>query len=316
MSDFKSFEKKICDQEKKVRQEITALQKLHKERPAEKVKNYTFKNLVAEVTLAELFADKEELIVIHNMGEHCPYCTLWADGFNGYYNQLRGRAAFVLINNDKPELQQQFATARKWTFPVVSCQGTTFFQDMGFQGQSKTGEAMFWPGVSIFRKAKDGSIERTTRAVFGPGDLFSSIWHLFELLPKGPNGWEPSNKTTTEPKGLAQIDGFNVSVVYAKDVKTTQKFYQDVLGFAHVRDMGEGVLLRSQNAEMTMYIGNEQKPQVSLCFNSAMGVMKAAEQLKTNGVQIVSQYGSPESGFAGVLFADPNGNLVEIAGAR
>ena len=42
-------------------------------------------------------ATKRDLIVIHNMGASCPYCTLWADGFNGIYDHLADRAAFVAL---------------------------------------------------------------------------------------------------------------------------------------------------------------------------------------------------------------------------
>src|SRR5215204_1578561 len=33
-------------------------------------------------TLSALFGDGDDLIVIHNMGRGCVYCTLWADGFS------------------------------------------------------------------------------------------------------------------------------------------------------------------------------------------------------------------------------------------
>jgi len=315
MSDFKSFEAQICEQEEKVRQEIARLNQLHQSRPAEVVKDYEFKNLVRTVKLSELFGQNEELIVIHNMGKHCSYCTLWADGFNGYYQQIPRRASFVVVNNDSPDEQYQFATSRKWTFPMYSSRDTGFFGDMGFS-ETKEGKLFYWPGVSIFRKTKDGKIERTTRAGFGPGDLFSSIWHLFELLPKGVDTWKPANAPLVEPKGHTQINGFNVVAVYSENPEVSAQFYKDVLGFENASNMADGgILLRNKNAEMTMYLGKDHKPQVSLCFNSQLGVMKSAEVLKTKGIPIVNQYGSVEAGFAGVQFKDPSGNLLEIAGA-
>jgi predicted dithiol-disulfide oxidoreductase (DUF899 family) len=36
-----------------------------------------------KVRLSSLFGKKDELILIDNMGQGCPYCTMWADGFNG-----------------------------------------------------------------------------------------------------------------------------------------------------------------------------------------------------------------------------------------
>jgi hypothetical protein len=29
------------------------------------------------------------------------------------------------------------------------------------------------------------------RAEFGPGDDFCAVWHFFDLLPEGVDGWEP-----------------------------------------------------------------------------------------------------------------------------
>jgi predicted dithiol-disulfide oxidoreductase (DUF899 family) len=49
----------------------------------EKVAGYEFSTAEGKVGLSELFGEKQYLIVIHNMGAGCRYCTLWADGFNG-----------------------------------------------------------------------------------------------------------------------------------------------------------------------------------------------------------------------------------------
>jgi len=47
------------------------------------VMDYTLATRDGPVRLSQLFGDKASLFVIHNMGASCPYCTLWADGFNG-----------------------------------------------------------------------------------------------------------------------------------------------------------------------------------------------------------------------------------------
>lgn len=315
MSDFNLFEQKICAQEEAVRREIEKLNQLHTSRPTEPVRDYEFSGILKTVKLSELFGDKEELVLVHNMGIKCSYCTLWADGFNGYYQQLSRRVGFVVISNDAPADQYQFALSRKWSFPFFSSEGTSFFADMGFV-EKKEGKESFLPGASIFKKAKDGRIERTTRIGFGPGDLYSSIWHLIGVLPLGLNGWRPTTKPQVEPAGETGVDGFNVVAVYSEDPEQSAHFYKEILGFEKSGWMADGgILLRSANAELTMYLGKDHPPQISLCFNSHLGVLKAAEILKTKGVSIVNQYGSVESGFAGVQFKDPSGNLLEIAGA-
>ena len=157
--------------------------------PPESVGEYTFKSADgSSVTLSDLFRDKSELIVIHNMGKSCVYCTLWADGFNGVAAHLADRAAFVVISPDDHATQQEFAQSRGWTFDMASCQDNTFAKDMGFE----SAPGQFEPGVSTFpRRSEDGAIVRTGHDNLGPGDDFCSVWHLFDLLPTGANGWSP-----------------------------------------------------------------------------------------------------------------------------
>lgn len=156
--------------------------------PPQPVKSYTLRNAGSgsPVTLAELFGASNELIVVHNMGRTCPYCTLWADGFASMYKHVANRCAFVLTTPDEPAVAAAFASARGWTYPVVSHAGTTFAADMGYS--SKPGS--FEPGISAF--FRDGAaIVRTGTRRFGPGDDFCAVWPMFDLLKNGLGGWEP-----------------------------------------------------------------------------------------------------------------------------
>ena len=56
---------------------------------AESVSDYTFQSLAGDIQLSELFGRKEDLIVVHNMGKSCVYCTMWADGLNGLLPHLQ-----------------------------------------------------------------------------------------------------------------------------------------------------------------------------------------------------------------------------------
>ena len=72
----------------------------------QEVKDYEFLDFNnKKIKLSELFGKKKDLIIIHNMGTACAYCTMWADGFNGVHKHLENRAGFVVVSNDKPELQ-------------------------------------------------------------------------------------------------------------------------------------------------------------------------------------------------------------------
>ncbi len=89
----------------------------------EPVRDYEFTTPDGPVRLSQLFGDKRDLFVIHNMGRSCPACTLWADGFNGSYPHIADRAAFVVSSPDSPDVQRAFAASRGWRFPMVSHQG-------------------------------------------------------------------------------------------------------------------------------------------------------------------------------------------------
>lgn len=161
---------------------------LRRQRPPEEVGDYSFRNGEGrEVSLSSLFGERSELIVVHNMGRACAYCTMWADGFLGLLPHLTSRAPFVVTSPDEPAAQEEFRRGRGWDFPLYSTRGTSFVADMGFDG----GEEGLMPGVSVFSKDAAGRIFRVGRAEFGPGDDFCAAWHLFELLPRGVDGWEP-----------------------------------------------------------------------------------------------------------------------------
>jgi predicted dithiol-disulfide oxidoreductase (DUF899 family) len=162
------------------------LAELKRAMPRERVEDYVLAGWDGPVKLSSLFDGKKDLIVIHNMGKGCRYCTLWADGLNGVWRHLANRAGFVVCSPDTTDTQRAFAESRQWGFRMVSGQGSTFIQDMGFRG-----EKSWMPGVSTFHLAADGSVERVARAKFGPYDPYCAVWHLIALLADGESGWEP-----------------------------------------------------------------------------------------------------------------------------
>jgi predicted dithiol-disulfide oxidoreductase (DUF899 family) len=121
-----------------LRQEMRQVQATIEPQP---VADYEFQTPDGPMRLSALFGDKDDLFVIHNMGTGCSSCTMWADGFNGVYDHLADRAAFVVSSPNTPEVQRNFAAGRGWRFPMVSHQGSTFAADMGYFG-----EEGWWPG--------------------------------------------------------------------------------------------------------------------------------------------------------------------------
>jgi predicted dithiol-disulfide oxidoreductase (DUF899 family) len=157
-------------------QELAALRR---EAYGGRVTDYELRGAEGPVTLSELFGGRDQPIVVYNMGFACPYCTMWADGFNGHLPHIEERAAFALTSPDSVEQQRKGAAKRGWKFRMVSTAGSTFAKDMGFEDD---GSPM--PGVSTFVRAPDGTIQRHAGASFGPGDKFCAVWSFADLLPE------------------------------------------------------------------------------------------------------------------------------------
>ncbi len=152
----------------------------------EPVEDAAFETLDGPVRLSELFGGHRDLLLVHNMGERCSYCTLWADGLNAYLPGLERRAAVVLVSPDAPAAQAALKAKRGWRVRTVTDADGGFTRAMGYLD----GDGDWGPGVSGFRKLEDGSVVRTGTTPFGPGDDFCAVWPLMELVG-GTEGWEP-----------------------------------------------------------------------------------------------------------------------------
>jgi len=163
----------------------------------EVVDDYQLTGWDGPVRLSELFGDKRDLIVIHNMGVGCSSCTMWADGFNGVYDHLASRAAFVVSSPNAVGVQKAFAADRGWRFPMVSHAGTPFAADMGYRrhGVDAFDDSLGgWnPGISVFRRDGD-TIVRVSDTELGPMDSYCLVYHLFALVPGSDPKWSPRYK--------------------------------------------------------------------------------------------------------------------------
>jgi len=175
------------------RRQIAAIREKMRETVAavepQPIRDYELASIDGPVRVSELFGDRQDLIVIHNMGVSCAYCTLWADGYNGIHRHVVTRAAFVVASPDRPAVQQKFAESRGWKFPMVSHAGSTFAADMGYVSAN----GGWTPGVSVFRREHD-VIMRVSDTAFSPGDDFCALWHFFDMLPGGVGEWPGASK--------------------------------------------------------------------------------------------------------------------------
>ncbi len=193
----KKLAKKLARWEENIVWQHKKLAKLKRKLPRKPVEDYVFARPAEDVKLSDLFGQSRDLIVVHNMGASCSYCTMWADGFNGVFPHLADRAAFVVVSPDAPAAQKKFAASRNWRFPMVSGRKSKFSEDLGF----KHGKDEWWPGISTFQK-RGQKIFHVASAPLGPFDPFCSVWHFFALLADGVNNWQPKYRypATAKPK--------------------------------------------------------------------------------------------------------------------
>lgn len=182
--------------EREIGKLVTKLTSLRKAHRGQKVRNYGFADLEGETSLRDLFGDKDRLLMIHNMGQGCRYCTLWADGFNGLLPHLESAMAVVLVSKDPPAAQRQFANSRGWRFRLASHGGGDYIQE-----QTVTNGEDNMPGAVLYERDGD-AIYRKNECVFGPGDLYCAMWSLLGLAGLDASDWTPQYRYWSRPESL------------------------------------------------------------------------------------------------------------------
>lgn len=171
--------------ESEIQAKISQLNALRKAVPPTPVKNYEFETIEGKTSLLNLFGDKSILFAIHNMGQTCRHCTLWADGLNGFLPHLENDFSVVLLSKDPPDVQRAFANSRGWRYRLASHGGGDYIREQSVSpGQDN------YPGFVVYRR--DGQkIAKLNSTTFGPGDLFCPVYHILPLAGRGEEDWEP-----------------------------------------------------------------------------------------------------------------------------
>lgn len=164
----------------------TQLESLRRENDPVPVKNYRFETLTGPVDLLTLFGDKDTLLMIHNMGDACRWCTSWADGLNAALPHLENSFSVVLVSKNAPAAQRRFALERGWNFRMASHGGGDYAQE---QTADADGEAD-GPGIVCYER-RDGQVFRKNASQFGPGDFFNPLFHVATLAGVGLEEFTP-----------------------------------------------------------------------------------------------------------------------------
>ncbi len=189
MNEIQRLEKELFELTQK-------LNDLRQKAEPERIQNYPLRDLSGDLSLLDLFGEHQVLFAIHNMGQGCRYCTLWADGLNGFLPHLEDKFAVALLSKDEPAVQRRMANARGWRFRMASHGGGAYIQEQTVMA----GEANY-PGIVSYRR--DGErIFRLNSACFGPGDEFCSIWNILSLAGENPSTWTPQYGYWKRPGAL------------------------------------------------------------------------------------------------------------------
>ena len=168
-------------------------------------KAYWFDGPNGQVTLADLFKGRSQLVVQHFMFapdwiEGCKSCSFWADGFERMIPHLAARdTTLVAISRAPLEKLIAFKQRMGWTFDWLSSANSDFNFDYAvsftpdqIQSHAKVynfGTSGFSveeaPGISVFYRDERGDIYHTYSCFARGLDMMNAAYHYLDLTPLG-----------------------------------------------------------------------------------------------------------------------------------
>jgi predicted dithiol-disulfide oxidoreductase (DUF899 family) len=167
-------------------------------------KSYVFEGPGGPQTLADLFADRSQLIIYHFMlgpdwVEGCKSCSFLADHFDAARIHLAHRDVTLAVVSHAPlERIQAFQNRMGWSFPWVSAFDSEFQTDYGvhFTKEELAGEVNYnygktrfgleeAPGLSVFCRDEAGGIYHTYSTYARGLDALVGTYQFLDLVPKG-----------------------------------------------------------------------------------------------------------------------------------
>jgi predicted dithiol-disulfide oxidoreductase (DUF899 family) len=207
--------KQLLAEEKELTRLRDRLSQRRRDLPWEAVdKEYVFEGPHGPQTLADLFDGRSQLVVYHAMFDPataspqtpwttdaaCPYCSFWADNFNGSVVHLNHRdVTLVAVSRAPYAAIAAYRQRMGWTFPWFSSGQSDFNVDYGvsFTAQQlaeKKAEYNYTiqdphrtehPGVSVFFKDDAARIFHTYSTYARGLDMLNVAYHYLDLVPKG-----------------------------------------------------------------------------------------------------------------------------------
>ena len=180
--------------------------------PWERVeKEYIFDGPEGPVSLADLFAGRDQLLVQHFMfgpgwTEGCPSCSMMGDHVDGARPHFQQAGlSFAAVSRAPYAAITPFKKRLGWTFPWVSSEGNDFNYDfhVSFREEELArGEAFYnyrtidpgieeLPGISVFARGDEGSIFHTYSAYARGLESLIGAFCFLDMVPLGRN--EPNH---------------------------------------------------------------------------------------------------------------------------
>lgn len=182
-------------------------------KPAE---NYVFDSINGQVSLADLFDGRSQLIIKHFMlgpgwEEGCVGCSFGADHAQAALVHLNNHdVSYVAVSRAPVEKIEAFKKRMGWTFPWVSSLNNNFNFDfhVSFRPQDVVDGKVYYnygmqpymgeeaPGESAFYKDENGEIYHTYSSFARGGENQISTYMMLDIAPLGRNEGEGENLTS------------------------------------------------------------------------------------------------------------------------
>ncbi|HLV86981.1 MAG TPA: thioredoxin family protein [Candidatus Sulfotelmatobacter sp.] len=181
------------------------LSRLRRQLPWERVeKKYVFHGSHGDLTLADLFDGRSQLVVYHFMlgpgwKEGCPSCSYLADCFDPAAVHMAQRDTTLAVVSRAPLAEiESFKKRMGWKFPWVSSFDTDFNYDFQVSANKDelAGGKVYYnyeqtefpseerPGASVFFK-KGGEVFHTYSTYARGLDILIPTYNFLDLTPKG-----------------------------------------------------------------------------------------------------------------------------------
>lgn len=169
--------------------------------------DYVFDSPSGQVSLADLFDGRSQLIIQHfmfgpNAKVGCPICSFWADGYDPLVIHLNQRdTSLAVVSRGRIEKIEAYRQRMGWQFTWVSSLNNSFNFDFGVSASDndiENGKMNYnyaevpvqqkeLPGASVFERDGDGNIFHTY-STYGRGlECFNAAYGLLDLTPRGRN---------------------------------------------------------------------------------------------------------------------------------